>query len=466
MPVTFPLTPHQTDALQKLRVLDGRAGLFISMGGGKTRIALAYLMERLCRRVLVVLPLSVTSVWEREARIVDFPLPIIDLTEQDGVRLRAERMKALGKDSAMVLVNYESYWREPLRSQILRWAPDAVILDEAHRVRHRGSRQARFAGVLGDSRRGIKTKLALTGTPVTNGLQDIWSIYRFLDTSVFGASWANFANRYLLMGGFQFRQITGYQNVNEARQKLSDSSFQWEGRTFDVPRDIPIMVRLQPPTRASYNELKKKAVAEIHDAATNTDRTVIARIALTLLLRLQQIACGFTRDVGEDLVEVGTEKAVATIDLIEDAVAQKQRVVVFARFLHDLDLLERMMPAGIRTTRIDGGVPPLERKVRIANFDQGKYDVIVCQVKAASLGIDLASASIAIFYSVGFSLDEFLQAKGRLAGALRQRHAVTYYHMLAQNTVDETVYQALIDKTVIARRVTELSYALNLFGGP
>jgi SNF2 family DNA or RNA helicase len=457
----YPLALHQREAFQRLYDLGGRGGLFLTMGGGKTRVALSYAHSRGCTRILVVLPLSVTSVWEREAALIDFPMEVIDLTLEDSVKDRAARLKRA--TSAVVLVNYESYWREPLRSAITRWGPDAVLLDEIHRIRHRGSRQARFAHILA-TKPTVRVALGLTGTPVTNGLQDAWSIFRFISPDVFGR-WPDFQNRFLIMGGYKGYQIVGYMNVAEARQKIADRSFQWEGQMFSTPPDVPVMVRLSRETRAVYDELRKRAIVEITNAAGES-RTVLAGIVLTLLLRLQQITCGFVRDVGEELIEVGEEKANATLDLISDAVAQKQQVVVFARFLHDLDLLERKMPTGIKAGRIDGSRSPLQRKEALARFEAGQYDVMLCQIKAASLGIDLSSASVGIFYSVGFSLDEFLQAKGRLSGALRQKHDVVFYHILCARTVDEKVYTALTDKTAIARRVTDLTYALNLLGGP
>lgn len=451
------LLPHQEAALTRLRELDGRGGLFMAMGSGKTRTALEYCAERGSRRILIVLPLSVTSVWEREIGNTAVELPIVDLTILGTVKDRAQ---AVGRaKDALLLINYESYWREPLRSAIVRWSPDTVILDEAHRIRHRSSKQARFAHILG-AKVTVRTKLALTGTPITNGLEDAWSIFRFLTPDTFGR-WADFEHRYLKLGGFQFRQITGYQNVEEAKAVIAAHSYQWEG-VMPKPPDVPIRVRLSPSSRKVYDELKKKAIVEIVNARGES-RTVLATLALTLVLRLQQITSGFAKEVGEEEIEVGTEKAEATRDLVSDAVANHQRIVIFVRFLHDLRLLRETL-SSYRIGEITGASRAQDRKDTVRDFDAGRYDLLIVQIKAGGLGIDLAAASIAIFYSVGFSLDEFLQAKGRLSGDLRQRHPVTFYHAIVENSVDEKIYKALSSKTVIARAATDLSYALDLLG--
>lgn len=451
--------PHQIEALRKVHSLDGRAGLFVAMGGGKTRVALSYASMRQCKRLLVVLPLSVASVWEREARLINFPLPIVDLTTKGTVKHRATLLERTG--DAIVLINYDSYWREPLRSAIdKKWVPDGIILDEVHRIRHRASRKARFAHVLGT--RDAKIRLGLTGTPITNGLQDAWSIFRFINPAVFGNRWKDFEDRYLLIGGFPFPSIQGYKNEDEAKSKISVSSFQWED-SLPKPPDVPIFVTLSPETRKVYTTLRKESIVRLLDAEGKS-KTVIAQLAMILTLRLLQITSGFTREVGGDILEVGEEKADAVLEIVQDIVYQQKRAVVFCRFIHDIELLERKL-SEFRTNVIRGGQTSRQRGEIVQDFDSGKLDVLLVQIRAGGLGIDLASASAAIFYSVGHSLEDFLQAKGRLSGALRQRHPVVFYHILARGTVDEGVYADLLENVNVAHRMTDLRYALNLIEG-
>lgn len=456
------LFPEQVAALRRVHERDGKAGLFMEMGVGKSRVALVYTEYRRCRRVLVVCPISVVGVWERECAETGYSLPVIDLTSAGTVKDRAAFLRKT--DSAIVLVNYESYWRRPLREQIDRWKPDAIILDEAHRIRHRGSRHSRFAHVLHD--RNIPIRLALTGTPIVNGLQDAWSIYRFIDTRVFGERYADFALTYIRMGGYRGMEIKGYQNVERANSLIAATSFQAAKRA-DLPerQDIPVPIRLTPRTQKVYDDLKADAIVRV-TSADGQQHTVLARIALTLLLRLQQITSGFVRGEGEDadseIVTISDEKVSAALEIIDDAVAQGQKVVVFARFLHDVDSIRDRLPSSIRAAVFTGRQTSKQRSQISRDFHAGKYDVIVSQIKASALGIDLTPANVAIFTSIGFSLDDFLQAKDRLH-RYGQTRPVSYYHLLARGTVDEKVYAALRGKMSIASRVTDLTYALDLF---
>lgn len=455
-----PLFKQQVEAIQKTDRLAGRSALFMEMRTGKTRSALVYARWKRARRILVVCPITAVSAWEGEAEALSYPLPVLDLIVGT-IAERAATLRRLG--DAVVLINYESYWRKPLRDMILRWAPDTVILDEGHRIRHRGTRMTRFAHTLGD-RSHVQRKLLLSGTPISNGLQDAWSLYRFINPDVFGRVYKDFEARYLVMGGFQMREVKKFRNVEEMERLIDANSYQCKRESATIPRDEEIVVKLDERTRAVYETLKKKAIVEIENAATGKTQTVVAQLVLTMVLRLQQIACGFTRDVGEDPVEISNEKARYAVQLITDAMASGEKVVVFARFLHDLSAVEALLPANVRTVRIQGGMSSQARKEAIAGFRQGRYDVVLGQIKAASLGIDLTAASVAIFISVGYSLDDFLQAKARTEGPNQTRQTVCY-HLIAEKTVDQKVYKILQNKIAIAGRVTNLSYALDLIRG-
>lgn len=432
----------------------------MEMGTGKTRAALAYLSERGIRRALIVCPLSVTGVWARESLALGIKTPIALLTYAGSIKAQATYVRGLANDQ-FIVTNYEAFWREPLRSALRKWAPEAVIIDEAHRIKNRTARQSKFAHQLADV---APVRLALTGTPISNGLQDAWSLFRFVDKRIFG-TWPDFERSHLRYGGFRNKQITSYADVELAARKIDAGAFQCsKEEAVELPprTDTLVPVRLATKTRAVYDEMRKKALVELQrEDGTNT--FAIARVTLTQILRLQQITGGFLRDVGEEYVDVGTEKAEITRDLLADIISNGQRAVVFTRFLHDIDILQRVL-AGMRTARFDGGISLAQREQLLTEFREGRYDALLIQLRTGSEGIDLTAASHAVFYSTGYSLLDFLQARDRLH-RIGQTQKVTYHHLIASRTVDEVVYRALSTKTDIARAVTSLSYAMDLFGG-
>lgn len=453
------LYQHQKEAMTKIRELDGRAGVFVDVGGGKTVIALSWMRWRGVRRLLVVLPGYVVPVWEENIDdVVQWDMPILDLTVES-VAARTDSLARFG--NGVVLVNYEAYWREPLRAQILKWKAEGAVFDEVQRIRGRGARQSKFAGTFSGSLNNmIPNRLALSATPMTNGLQDAWGIFRFINPQMFG-NWRQFEQDYLTYGGFEMRAIVGYRNEERAEKLIAANSFQWVGDLPPAP-DIPIYVTLKPSTKRIYNDMAKHAIAEV--VSSGAVHVALARLAMVKQMRLTQITSGFIRDEDtKEEVDVGDEKLSATTELLEDLVSARKRVVVFCRFTHDVNrLVATFAGRHWRVGTIMGGISQKERKRITQGFDDGHFDVLVCQIKASSLGISLASAEVGVFYSVGPSLDDFVQAKGRMTGVLRQRHDVVFYHVMVRGSVDEKNYKNLSTKKSSVERLTILRYALDM----
>lgn len=460
------LYPYQERAVKFLQFRKGCAGLFQEMGTGKTRVALTYCQREQLDRVLIVAPISVASVWEQEIRKLGMDVIAVNLTSGSVVQRRQmidfwKEQQHYDAKPVYIIVNYESFWRMPLRQAIQLWRPEMIILDEAHRIKGRTTKQAKFAHALV----AVTThRLALTGTPVTNGLQDLFSVYKFIDPSVFGTRYADFESRYIIKGGFQGYSITGYRDTEVVAEKVRETAFQIsKAEALELPdkTDVILPVKLDPKTRSKYMEVKKNAVAQIEGVDENgkpVKGVVLARIVLSTVLRLQQITNGF---VGTDLgniIVISDEKLRACKELVEDALADNHQVVVFCRFLKDIERLSTVLP---RSDTIFGAIPQPERAARVEAFQRGDIRVLICQIQVASLGIDLTAADIGIFYSTGFSLTDWLQSRDRI-----HRHGqtkkVTYYTLEAENTVDQKVRQALMDKINIASKVVSLDYARKL----
>lgn len=440
---TVKLYEHQQRAVAFLAERDGKAGLFLEARTGKTRVALAYLLSR-AERILVVGRINFIEVWSREATALGSATPLFigagrSVTAQAGV------LRSAG--GGVFATNYEAYWREPLRSAILKWQPDAVVLDEAHGIKHAGSRQSRFAHLLAD-RPFVRYRLALTGTPITNGLQDAYSLYRFIDPSVFGRRWIDFERRYIVRGGYEMREIKGYRNEAEAQRLIAATSYRvLRSACFDLPptQNTVVPIDLSLSSRRVYADLKRHSIAQLAEAKG----TVVARIALTAILRLQQLTSGHCTTEEGHVVDIGDEKLSACEELVDDLLAGGEKVVVFCRFRRDYQrVTARLNQHGVDA--LTGETPPKARRRLLPGGRwEAKNPIIVCQIDVGSLGIDLSAASAAVFYSTGFKLDSFEQAKDRLQG-LAQTKQVGYYYLVAKQTVDEKVYAALAAKQRVA----------------
>lgn len=454
------LFPYQEQAVNRALRRGGKFCLFADMRTGKTRMAFATCKAINRPRILVVCPLSVVSVWRQESKL--FPWSFIDCTE-GSIAERAE-LYFEHTEPAILVVGYESYWRNPLRDAILKHPPDIIIYDEAHRLRGRSTKQSRFSHVLHNH---VPYRLALTGTPIANGIENLFSIYKAIDDTVFGKSWQNFQSRYLNMGGYGGYQIVSYRNTDEVEQKLAESSFRIslkDARGEPEIDNVVIDIELSDKARKAYEELRKYAIAEVEgrDEEGNEVRgTALSRIVLTNIIRLQQVTSGFIKIDDGRIVDVSDDKLNTALDITSDVLSQDKKAVIFCRYTRDIDRLREALSClshRVRSYVIDGRNKN-ERDKNIEAFWEEGPAVLIAEVAVASLGIDLSCADTAIFYSLDFDLINYTQSRARM---LLNKNRVTFYHLVCTNTVDEKVYRTLANKESFAKRLLDRSSALSL----
>lgn len=455
------LYDYQEGAVRRLVELGGCGGLFLAMGTGKTRTALEIARRLRCRKILIVAPLSAIGGWKLE-RSLFWPRLSLGNASVGTLARRAELLRT--QEHHAFLVGYETYWKDPLSTEIIKWQPDMVIYDEAHRLKGRSSRRSRFAARLVHV---VPYRLGLTGTPVANGPEDLFGIYRALDPRVFGTVWLNFEGRYIVKGGYFNYEIVGYRNVLELRQKVASTSVRvTKAQALQLPPqvDVTIPVQLGAKARKVYGEMKKKAIAEVEGMIRGRAAAgvTLSRSILTNVLRLQSITGGWTKLSDGRVLDISSEKQDVLVDFLEDATPQVGRVVVFCRFRHDIDRLVEALAGREHTFVLDGRVPPEYRDELLDNFRAANYGYLIAQIAVASLGIDLTCSYTGVFYSPDYSLANFLQSRSRLHRH-GQKHKVTYYHLVAEDTIDGKVYEALRDKADVARDVLAPSRVLELF---
>lgn len=476
------LYTYQQEAVEFLKRRKGRAGLFMEMGTGKTRVTLVYLRDAGARRILIGCPISAASVWRREIRTkLKLPWHGLNLTKRS-ILQRTRALQEYGAKMQVVVVNYNVLWmpkeadlsstkrgvrmraqaQKRLMDAIDKWQPDSVVLDEAHRIKGRNTRQSRYAASLA-RKHYVRRRLALTGTPVAQGLEDLFAIYRFIDPSVFGTNWQKFEGHYIKKGGYYGHEIVGYVNEEEAQTKVAETSVVVsKSEALDLPerQDVIVEFDLSPKAQKLYNRFNADFVADIEGLDQEGRRKngrAIARITLTHLIRLQQLTSGFINtDNGE--IKVGTDKLEQALDLIETALGQGQQVVVFCHFHYDIDMLAKALKnkCGI----YDGRHKRTRERERV-QFQRGKLKVMLVEISAGAESIELTAASLAIYYSLDNSLIHYAQSRDRLH-RIGQVNRVTYYLLQARNTIDGKIFEDLGDKQDVAAKVHHLDYARRL----
>ena len=434
--------PHQAEALD---FISGKAGsmLAMDMGTGKSRVVVDLVARRGYEKVLILAPLSVVAnVWPGEfAKHAPGLLEVLPLARKS-IKARTElafRAMQTGKPTAIVM-NYDAVWRPPFGDWALAQDWDLLVMDESHRIKSPGGVASRYCSRLSDR---VAHRVALTGTPMSHSPLDIYAQYRAIDKDIYGTSFTRFRSRYAVMGGFNRMQVVAYQHEDELRRLFYSRAYRVESDdVLDLPSTLSInlMCDLGTKGRRLYQDVADQFVADVEGGQ------ITASNALSRLLRLQQITSGYGRlEDGTD-VEIDDAKARVLEDTLTDI--GHEPVVVFTRFIHDLDVVHKI------AAKV--GVPSYEVSGRRKDLSEWSRGVLAVQIQAGGLGLDLTRARYAIYYSLGFSLGDYSQSMARLHRP-GQSAPVEYIHILASGTVDEQVMDALARREAVVDHILKLS---------
>lgn len=456
--VCTKLWDHQQEALEFLHTDYSSEGhlLWMAMGTGKTLVAIEY--ARICglEKILILCPLSVVWTWKREfEKHTESGSNYFVGLAGGSVAMRAATVFSLRTVNRLVIaMNYESFWRPAMMKQLLEIDWKLIVCDEIHRIKSGSTKQSRGAYKLARETKAMR--LGLSGTPFPNSILDAFGSYRFLDDRIFGKSFIAFRSRYAVVTtrpGFPL--ITGYQNTDQFREKVHSIAFKVDADVLNLPEATHVERTFELPGEAwkLYTALRDDFIAQVGDGV------ITASNALVRLLRLQQMTSGdamterVTEEDGLVLIEEGhteihDEKSVVLKDLFQDF-EFREPLVIFYRFTRDLHRICRACETQGRTFSELSG-----KKKELEPWQAGNTDVLICQLQAGSLGIDLTRARVTIFWSLSFNLAEYDQALAR-TNRPGQTKAVTYVHLIAERTVDRTVLSALKEKRNVIKTILE-----------
>lgn len=417
---------YQEDGIKKASPFEG-FGIFSEQRTGKTLIALAIVDKRRPRRLLIVGPLKALPVWEaqiKEHLEIDWPCEI--------------RM-----------INFETLQRQ--RHSYKRWIRDdsrsMVIIDEAHKIKKRGSKQSRACRLIGSY---AESRLALTGTPLSKqkSIEDAWAIFNFIDPSIFG-TYEEFAEKHLIMGGFKNKKVVGYRNQKLFLRKYHAFSFR---RTMREARKRPLRIRkvklwvpMPKETRERYKELKKKLETVIQRKKIRVPQV------MNLATKLQQFTGGWVihKDPRTEVVTrlpLLPNPKLEKIRYLMRKHLPKDKLLICVKYIHEIEgVVKAVKGAGYTCKTIQGGQP----------FDGNfREDVIVIQI-ASGMAIDLSDAHIIVWYSWDHSYINHDQMRFRVLSY--KTDYVLYYYLLMEGSVDLKIYEAVARKKKLADLICDQS---------
>jgi SNF2 family DNA or RNA helicase len=250
--------------------------------------------------------------------------------EKGSVKERTKLMKMqlkkaeMRNQQAVVIVNYEVVYRDPLKSAFYNANFDLIVADESHRIKSPGGKQSLACYRLSKK---VPFKIALTGTPMPHSPMDIYAQYRFLDPAIYGRSFNRFKNRYGIYGGYGGYELLGYQNQEEMNKKFHSIAYKCDS---DDVQDLPKEIDINRTAKLSNKAMKKyKELSSLYYTQFQSGEELTALNALSKLLRLQQLTSGYLPDDEGRIHTLDTSKQDLLDDIMKD-LKPDEPIVIFA----------------------------------------------------------------------------------------------------------------------------------------
>lgn len=343
---------------------------------------------------------------------------------------------------SFVVINYEQARIHIDYLCDFKW--DFIILDESHRIKNRRSKTAKALWKLND----VKYKLILSGTPITKDEIDLWSQFKFLNPSLWGNNFKDFERQAL-----RSIDLGDFKKLRPHKQKIKMFMKKAQRFTYhlklddmtDMPpkRDIIIKLPLTKASRTAYNGLENSFLTEYRGKRSSID------LSVTSLLRLQQLTGGHLILENGDAIRFKDQpKLWWVLDKLEDL--GKEKVLIICRYTYEIELLESALrKLKYKVEIMKGKMKPQEIKRVRHSFQNSKgCQILIGQVGVVKEGNNFQKCCrYTIFYSKSLSYVDIDQCKRR-TWRNGQKRKVIYYHLVIENTIDESI-EYLIDKKTI-----------------
>lgn len=403
------------------------AGLFMEMGLGKTATVLSAL-EPEHLPALVIAPKRVAEMVWPEERQLWRP----DLGMALAVGSPPARRKALESMCDVVVIGRDNI------ADVPEGRFRTIVLDELSSFKSHASNRFKIARRLTKAPGYV---WGLTGTPSPNGYLDLWSELFLLDRGArLGTGVTHYRSRYFVEDQYVKGHAVSWKLRPGARERIdaliSDICLSFLAEDY-LDLEEPIYNRVAVPNRVAgiYREMRDNLVADLR--LIGADALHTAANGAVLSNRLSQITSGFlySDNLGGAPTRLHHEKSKAVREIVDGTGSP---VLVFYRFLEELDELRRAIPEAATIDEI----PDLQR-----SWNAGDVPVLLAHPASIGHGLNLQKGPghTMVFVSPPWSLEEYQQSVGRLARQ-GQAHRVTVHHLVIPDTIDDVILDALLEK--------------------
>lgn len=431
------LLPYQLDGIA-FAVGAGRALLADDMGLGKTiqGIGVAELLAREAgiKRVLVICPATLKSQWRSEIhRFSDRACQLV-------LGSAAERPAQYVNGCFFTICNYEQVLRDILAIEKAPW--DLIVLDEGQRIKNWEAQTSRVV-------KGLKSPFALvlTGTPLENRLDDLYSVIGFIDDRRLGPAF-RFFNRHRVVD--ENGKVLGYKNLSELRKQLAPILLR---RTR-----ASVMGELPPRSTEIVRVTPTGEQIELHRANLRIVSSIVRKPYFTemdvLRLRKALLMCRMSANSTflVDKEPPGYSSKLEVLDELFGSLFDEdgRKAVLFSEWTTMLNLVEeRLTKRALSYVRLDGSVPQKQRRQLVHAFQEDADCRLFISTNAGSTGLNLQAADTVINVDLPWN-PAILEQRIARAHRMGQKRPVQVYVLVTEQTIEESLLGTLAAKHELA----------------
>ncbi|XP_068876899.1 chromodomain-helicase-DNA-binding protein 1-like isoform X2 [Aphelocoma coerulescens] len=450
------LRPYQLEGVNWLvKCYEVQHGCILGdeMGLGKTCQTISlllYLTKKLSNkeRFLILCPLSVLSNWKEELERFASGLSFITYIGSKEERPRVQENLKEDSHFHAVLTTYEICLKDAAFLKSFNWA--ALVVDEAHRLKNQNSLLYKTL-----SEFSVGFILLLTGTPVQNNLQELYSLLSLIEPDIFPRE--------------QVKEFVEYYQVIEKESEPAKElhsllqPFLLRRVKSEVAAELPkkVEVVLYHGMSALQRKYYKAILTKDLDAFENEmGRKVTLQNVLIQLRKCVAHPYLFNGvepepfEIGDHIVEASGKMCLLD-KLLSFLYAGGHRVLLFSQMTQLLDILQDYMDyRGYSYERLDGSVRGEERHLAIKNFGQQPIFIFLLSTRAGGVGMNLTAADTVIFTDSDFNPQNDLQAIAR-AHRIGQHKPVKIIRLIGRDTVEEIIYRRAASKLRLTNAIVE-----------
>lgn len=454
--------------------------LFFEAGTGKTRTTIEIIRRRCAKekrlmRILVLGPKVVLHNWKREfaaySKIIPRDIHVLDQTPV-AKRVKYFDSKFLNEKTAkyegggIIITNYEAVQNDNFLAAISQWQPEIVVCDESHRCKGHTSVRAKRVHAIA---KRARHRYLLTGTPILNTGMDIFNQYLILDNGeTFGQNFYAFRGQYFQDENERWKGKPGYFPKWGPRvstyQELNNRIYRKALRAVKSEcLDLPPLVRerrdveLSPEQLRMYKEMRDQYLTYVKGLLESDEpRAIVAQLAITKALRLQQIVSGFAKDEEGTIHRIPENPRLDALHDDLEELAPYHKVIVWAAFKENYKYIAEVCEKlKLPYAELHGEIKDKDKQEKYFRFDP-KCRVMIANQGAGGIGINLTEAPYSLYYSRGFKLEHDLQSEARnYRGGSEMHQSITRIDYIAKDTIDELIAESLAAKQDVALKILD-----------